>query len=76
MTIKYTNDLAIFEGACRLNEAEPLYEWLKQNPNGKLDLTDCTHIHTAIMQIILLAKPLIVAGPADGKHWFASIGDR
>jgi len=65
VAIKYTDEMAIFEGKCTLHEAEPLHEWLKKTPQGKVDLAACQYMHTAILQVLLIAKPVMTASPED-----------
>jgi len=64
MPIKFIDAVARFEGQCRLEEANLLFEWLEQNPGAKIDMADCEHIHTALMQILMVAKPEVLAPPA------------
>lgn len=75
MAIRYTGEVAIFEDVCRLNEAEALHQWLEKTPNGKVDLTNCRHMHTAILQQLLLAKSAVIALPADAflAHCLSSL---
>ncbi len=65
MAIEFNAAVARFEGQCRLEEASALFEWLEQTPAAKIDLTDCEHIHTAILQILMVAKPEMLAPPAS-----------
>lgn len=65
MAISYSGKVAIFEGVCKLNEAEALQQWLMKTPGGTLDFTDCRHLHTAILQQLLLARPAAIKPPDD-----------
>jgi hypothetical protein len=65
MPIKFTETSATFEAKCNLNEADALYEWLKLHPNGKLDLRHCVHLHTGILQILMIANRTIEKLPED-----------
>lgn len=65
MAIKYTDDVARLEGKCTLHEAEALCEWLRKTSKAKLDLSGCEHLHTAVLQVILVAKTEIIAAPQD-----------
>lgn len=50
------------ERRCPVDEAEPLLRLLQDNPSAELDWTQCSHLHTAVLQVILAAKPT-VTGP-------------
>lgn len=65
MPIKFSGAVARFEGQCRLDEASALFEWLEQTPAAKIDLAECEHMHTAILQILMVAKPELLASPAS-----------
>ena len=71
MAIEFNDAVVKFEGHCRLEEASALFEWLEQTPAAKIDLTDCERIHTAILQILMVAKPELLASPANPflKQW-------
>lgn len=65
MSIDYTDDLAVFSDCISVEDAEGLLSWLQNHPRGRLDLTACTHLHTANLQILMAARPDIVAWPQD-----------
>lgn len=46
-----------------VEDAELLLEWLLKHPRGRLDLTACTHLHAANLQVLLAARPKIAAWP-------------
>jgi len=73
MAIKYTDEVAVFEGKCTLHEAEPLHAWLKKTPHGKIDISGCQYLHTAVLQVILVARPEMTAAPA---HVWLSLNGR
>jgi hypothetical protein len=47
----------VLEGSCPVEDAEPLLRMLQQTPDAALDWTGCRHLHTAVLQIILAARP-------------------
>ena len=65
MGIEYRKNLAVFTGLVTADDAETLLEWLTENPKSKVDLAACSHLHTANMQVLLAAKPVIKARPDD-----------
>ncbi|MBF0335898.1 MAG: hypothetical protein HQL40_20035 [Alphaproteobacteria bacterium] len=65
MPIRYEKTTAHFEGACLPDEALALIEWLNVRKSPKVDLRACEHLHAALLQVLLAARPRIVEPPAD-----------
>ncbi len=65
MAIEYKKSLAVFSDDISVEEAEGLLDWLVKNPKGKLNLTNCTHIHAANLQVLMVIKPVIANEPKD-----------
>lgn len=65
MAISYDKKLAVFNEAISIEEADGLMEWLSKTPNGKIDLAQCQHLHAAILQVLMAAKPVVNAWPQN-----------
>jgi hypothetical protein len=65
MPIDLTGPVAVLEGHCSVEEAEPLLEWLRAAPAPAVDLSACAHAHTAVLQVLLALRPALAAAPAD-----------
>lgn len=65
MPIEYSAAQAWLRGCCTVEEAEGFLNWLLQHPQGAVDLSRAEHIHTAVLQVLLGAKPAISEPPAD-----------
>ncbi|UAK24281.1 hypothetical protein [Sphingomonas nostoxanthinifaciens] len=63
MSIRVEGDVIRLEGRCRLEEAEPLLGALLASARPEVDLTDCTAIHTAVVQILLACRPSVRGRP-------------
>ncbi len=63
VTLKKT--VAVFDGVCAVEEAETLLAWLQENPKGRVNLKRCTHIHTAVLQVLLAFRPRVSPFPED-----------
>lgn len=63
MPIELRDSTLIARELLSVEEAETVLEWLIQHPRGQLDLTDCTHVHAASLQVLLAARPKISAWP-------------
>jgi hypothetical protein len=75
MSIQFKDNLAIFGDMVGGEEAEGLLEWLQKWPMAKADLTDCSHLHPANLQVLLAAKTRILAWPIDATlgSWLKTI---
>jgi hypothetical protein len=57
----------VLSGPCPVEDAEPLLQLLQATPNAPCDWTSCGQLHTAVVQVILTARPALV-GPC-GDPW-------
>ena len=48
-----------------LGPTETLLDWLREHPKGKVNLKACRALHTAVLQILLAARPGVSVPPAD-----------
>ena len=68
MTIQRNADNVIaLEGHCGVEDAESLLQMLLATPAATVDWTHCEQLHTAVLQVILAARPRL-AGPC-GDPW-------
>lgn len=65
MAFSFAEDVAIADGACVVEDALTLLEFLQSHGNAKVDLGSCTHLHTAVLQVLLATRPKIVALPQE-----------
>jgi hypothetical protein len=65
MAIEYTKKLAIFKDVVSVEDAEVLLEWLQNKSSARVDLSACTHLHPANLQVLMVAKPVVSAWPED-----------
>ena len=67
------NGVIVLEGRCAVEEAEPLLQMLQATPAAPCDWTRCSHLHTAVVQVILAARPALI-GPCRAPYveqWIA-----
>lgn len=74
MPIEYRTDRAVFAEAVGVEDAEDLLRWLADNGCPTVDLSACTHLHPANLQVLMAAKPGIAAWPRDPawRSWLES----
>lgn len=65
MAIEYKKSVALFKDIVSVDEAETLLEWLQKKPTARVDLSACTHLHPANLQVLMVAKPVVSAWPVD-----------
>lgn len=68
------NGKVVLEGKCPVEDAEPLLQLLQSTPAAHCDLTRCSHLHTAVVQVILAARPPLIGpcGDAWVEQWILS----
>ena len=67
MSVRRENGSIVLKGICPVEDAEPLLQMLQATPAAPCDWTRCSHLHTAVLQVILAARPILV-GPC-GDSW-------
>lgn len=65
MPLRLCDDVVLFEGDCAVEEADALLAWLRPETRPAVDLSDCTHLHAALLQLLLALRPGLVAAPPD-----------
>ncbi len=69
MSITFRKQVAVFKGVCSVEEAEPLLEWLQSTPRGRINLKGCDHLHTALLQVLMVFRPALSSSPTDREPW-------
>jgi hypothetical protein len=68
MPIRFKKNLALFrDDVASGEEAEGLLEWLQTRPAAKADLSACSHLHPANLQVLLAAKAGISCWPKNAE---------
>jgi hypothetical protein len=75
MSIDYRTDCAVFSEVVAVDEAEGLLEWLQSNASAHADLSACTHMHPANLQVLMAGRVSISAWPSDTRlaAWLMSV---
>jgi hypothetical protein len=75
MPLVFTATQARFEDVCTVEDALPLLEFLKSSNTPEVDLSPCTWLHTALLQLLLTARPRMAASPVDPAltRWVAPL---
>ena len=75
MSIEFKKNRMIFRDVARVEEAEALLEALQKKPSAKVDLSVCTHLHTANLQVLMVARPSIDSWPQNPelRTWLEAV---
>lgn len=75
MPMTFDESTVRMEGACGVEDAPALAEWLDAITTPTADLKDSTHLHTAIVQALAEAAVPVCAAPADPflARWVAPL---
>ncbi len=65
MTILLDDTIIRLQGLCRVEEAETLTALLQSNPGAALDVSACTGLHAAVLQVMLAFGPAVVGESDD-----------
>jgi len=57
----------VLDGPCPVEDAELLCQFLQATPDATCDWTGCGRLHTAVVQVLMVARPAFV-GPC-GDPW-------
>lgn len=57
----------VLDGACGVEDAEPLLQMLMELPGPTVDLRSCQSLHTAVFQVLFNVQPRLI-GPC-GDPW-------
>ena len=76
MSVRRGDDGAtiVLDGNCPVEDAEPLLQLLQASPAASLDWRQCTHLHTAVLQVIQAGRPRLIGPCGDSwvERWVAS----
>ncbi|ARE40326.1 hypothetical protein RGUI_2185 [Rhodovulum sp. P5] len=63
MPVLTEGEIARIEGVAAVEEAEALVAFLEAGGERRVDLSGATHIHTAVLQVLMAYQPATVALP-------------
>ena len=65
MTVRLDTGVVRLDGDCAVEDAETLLALLLDQPAAAIDLAQCTRLHLAVVQVLLVAHRPIAAPPGD-----------
>ena len=79
MPLNFANDTVTADAVPTVEDALPLLEYLQSQAGARVDLGACTHLHTAVLQVLMAARPTMVTLPRDAflARWLPGVlGDQ
>lgn len=76
MTVRPTESGSIaLEGVCSSEDAEVLLQQLLCKPGTPVDWRGCQGVHTAVLQVLMAARPQLIGPPTDPnvRDWVVPI---
>jgi hypothetical protein len=75
MSVALDEDIIRLSGACRVEDAETLLVVLQFNPGRRVDISDVTHLHAAVVQVLLAFRPKLSGVSPDlfVENWLAPL---
>lgn len=67
MPIEQRKNKIYLKDTVGVEDAETLLAWLQKKPSLGIDLSACTHLHPANLQVLLAAKARVLAWPTDAQ---------
>ena len=65
MALVFDQGIVRFDGHCVVEDAMKLLEIFQTAPEAQVDLTACQTMHMALLQVLVAARPRVVASPAN-----------
>jgi hypothetical protein len=65
MPVTVRKGVVRLSGHCLVEEAMTLLEMLQTRAGAAVDLRTCKSLHTALLQVLVAARPTLAALPAD-----------
>jgi hypothetical protein len=66
MSVRHDGNRIRLEGACEVEDAEPLLALLQRHPGDAVDLGACTRAHGAVVQLLLAFRSVLIPPVASG----------
>ncbi|PIF89709.1 hypothetical protein CLU86_0586 [Acidovorax sp. 62] len=65
MPIELRKNKVVFKDVVGVEDAETILAWLQKKPGLAADLSACSHLHPANLQVLLAAQTKVLAWPND-----------
>jgi hypothetical protein len=75
MAMEFKKKRVVLSEVVGVEEAETLLEWLQDKTATQVDLSACTHLHPANIQVLLAAGTQVTVWPTDADlaRWLQTV---
>ena len=75
MTVSLTHGAIRLSGACSVDDAEPLLRLVQEHPGSCVDMSECEHLHAAVVQVLQAFSPRLsgVSGDAFTREFVVPV---
>ncbi|SOC20508.1 hypothetical protein SAMN05877809_11244 [Rhodobacter sp. JA431] len=70
MSLELSSGRAVLADHIEIHEAETLLEWLRETDDPVVDVSVCSSMHLAVLQLLVLAQPRL-EGVTGAQDWRA-----
>jgi hypothetical protein len=67
MPVRFRGNTAYLRGTCTVEDGEPLLAWCLEREAPRVNLKECRHLHTAVLQVLLVAEARLATPPEDAQ---------
>ena len=67
MSVEYKKKSVQLIDDVGVDDAEGLLQWLQANPKATINLSRCTHVHAAVLQVLMAAGMTVTSWPQDSQ---------
>jgi len=67
MSVEYKKKSVQLIDDVGVDDAEVLLQWLQANPKATINLSRCTHVHAAVLQVLMAAGMTVTSWPQDSQ---------
>ena len=65
MAMEFKKKIVLLSDLVDVEDAERLLQWLQNKSGAMIDLSGCTHIHPANIQVLMAAGAIVIDWPRD-----------
>jgi hypothetical protein len=75
MPVRRVKPTIFLEGVCGYGDADIVLGWLREGARALLDMGTCTHLHPALLQVLVAGRLRLKRAPRDPflRRWIVPV---
>ncbi len=75
MAVSFGETTVVIDGACGVEDALPLLEYMQGNATARIDLRCCTTLHSAALQVVMAVANRVAVLPEEAflSRWLTPL---